>query len=413
MHQVRVKDLKVGDVLAADVSNRSSQVLLAAGTAVDARSLARLKASGVVEVPIRDVESLKPATVQFDSAMVATAPGVQRELLGDHPAVVEMARVIDEFQPPSRRQIGAAVPVRGEAGSDDDVAPANAKWQPLTAEKVVSKIGTLATLPTIYVRVNTIINKPSSSTADIANVLINDQALSARLLRIANSAFYGFSRRVETVGDAVRIMGTRQLHDMVLATVVLKQFKGLDAKLVNMVGFWRHSLACGVMARRIAALRRESNVERFFLAGLLHDIGSLVLYQQQPERCRMVLRIHRHSDRTLAEVEREIIGCDHPAVAKALLSEWRLPSFLRDVVAAHHSPDPQQMTIELAAVHVADIFTLGLGLGSNGEVRPPRLETRAWDMLELSVSALEQIANDTVGLLQEAEKVFLGDEKGT
>ena len=265
-------------------------------------------------------------------------------------------------------------------------------------------------MPSVYSRLEKTISNPSSSAADITKILRNDQGLIARLLRIANSAFYGFPRRVEGLEEAVRIIGTRQLHDLVLATVVLTQFQGVDAHLVTMRSFWRHSLACGIAARSFATLRRESNTERFFVAGLLHDIGSLVLYQLLPDRSQAALERHRNTTLSLEDAERATIGCDHGAVGSAIMSLWRLPEFFKDVAASHHYPGHRRHTTGTAVVHVADLLALSLGLGSNGEVRLPRFSEEAWNLMGLAPECLDQVAEEVVSHIEEAEKMFVGDD---
>ncbi len=212
----------------------------------------------------------------------------------NNPTFVELFSIAERLAP----RIGKPAPTI--AMTPAKPLPArNPLGPPISPETIVARVGTLASLPNIYFQVDKAINHPSSSTSRIGTILSYDQALCARLLRIANSAFYGFARRIDGIEDAVRIIGTRQLHDLVLATVVLSQFKGIDSNLVSMRSFWRHSLACSIASRCLARLRRESNIERFFVAGLLHDIGSLAMYQLLPERAQLALERHGNGDKTL------------------------------------------------------------------------------------------------------------------
>jgi putative nucleotidyltransferase with HDIG domain len=300
------------------------------------------------------------------------------------------------------------VPVRAPVGKP--LLARNPLGPPISPETIVSRVGTLASLPNIYFQVDKAINHPASSTARIGTILSYDQALCARLLRIANSAFYGFSRRVEGIEDAVRIIGTRQLHDLVLATVVLSQFKGIDSHLVSMKSFWRHSLACSIAARSIARLRREPNVERFFVAGLLHDIGSLAMYQMLPERAQLALERHYDGDKPLDETERCVFGCDHAAVGAALMTSWTLPAFYRDATANHHSAGSRGHTPATAVVHLADLLVQTLDLGSNGEQRLARISPEVRECVGLQPGALEGVADQVLSLLVEIQGLFLGEE---
>jgi putative nucleotidyltransferase with HDIG domain len=324
-----------------------------------------------------------------------------------NPTVAELVAVAKRLAP----RIGKDKPAPLPAQAGKPLPQRNPLGPPISPETIVARVGTLASLPNIYFQVDRAINHPSSSTALIGTILSYDQALCARLLRIANSAFYGFSRRVESIEDAVRIIGTRQLHDLVLATVVLSQFKGIDTQLVSMPSFWRHSLACSIAARSIARLRREPNVERFFVAGLLHDIGSLAVYQMLPERSQLALERHRDGDKPLDEIERAVIGCDHAAVGAALMTSWTLPPFFRDATANHHSAGSRGHTPATAVIHLADLLVQSLDLGSNGEMRLPRLNPDARERVGLAPGGIERVSDEVLALLGEIQALFLGDDK--
>lgn len=406
MHLIKVQEITSGQTVASDVANMHGQVILPAGTLMEPRHRTLLKAWGIVEVPVvDDAPVARPAEPSSPPPDALAHPVVLDEKL--HPALAELAA------------IGARL---GREDAAQETAPPRAKdapsarknyrppWPPVGADTVAGHAKTLVSLPTIYFQVERAINHPSSSSTDIANALRTDQGLSARLLRIANSAFYGFPRRVESVDQAVRIIGTRQLHDLVLATVVLTQFRGVDSKLVTMKSFWQHSFACGIAARSLATLRRESNTERFFVAGLLHDIGSLVLYQEFPQRAAAALDEHRHYTIGLDESERAIIGCDHGQVGAALMALWKLPESYRDVAASHHNPaSSRPPSIGTAVVHVADLLVAALRLGSNGEADLPRLCVEAWDLVAVPPSQLGPVAEDVLRLIEETLRLFMED----
>jgi len=322
----------------------------------------------------------------------------------NNPTFVELFSIAERLAP----RIGKPAPTI--AMTPAKPLPArNPLGPPISPETIVARVGTLASLPNIYFQVDKAINHPSSSTSRIGTILSYDQALCARLLRIANSAFYGFARRIDGIEDAVRIIGTRQLHDLVLATVVLSQFKGIDSNLVSMRSFWRHSLACSIASRCLARLRRESNIERFFVAGLLHDIGSLAMYQLLPERAQLALERHGNGDKTLEETERAVFGCDHAAVGAALMTSWTLPPFFRDAIANHHSAGPRGHTPATAIVHIADLLVQTLDLGSNGEQRLSRISPEVRERAGIPAGTLTVVADEVIATLTDIERAFLGD----
>ncbi len=405
MRLVKVQEIVPGQTVAADVANLHGQVILPAWTVIGPRHHTLLKAWGIVEIPVADDAAIPPTAEPSSTprAGAAPLPLTTKEIL--HPALAELSAV-------------AARLGRKSASADETTSPLptattserksyRPPWPPVSAETVAGHAKTLVSLPTIFFQIDRAINHPSSSSADIAKALCTDQGLSARLLRIANSAFYGFPQRVESVDQAIRIIGTRQLHDLVLATVVLTQFRGVDANLVTMKSFWQHSFACGIAARSLATLRRESNVEHFFVAGLLHDIGSLVLYQEFPKRAAVALEMHRRDKSALDEVERAVIGCDHGQVGAALMASWKLPESYREVAANHHNPaGARAPSMGAAVVHIADLLVAALELGGNGEVGLPRLCVEAWDAVALPPSDLGRVAENVLGLLEETLRLF-------
>lgn len=414
MRIIKVTDLLVGQVLAADVANLHQQVIMPAGEVIDARRRSILKAWGIREVAVEAASEADPASSASEATPEPTGDLLETsdEQARNHPALLELIQVVTR----TKAKLGHLVsdPMPAPPGSPAPPAPHALAFPGrsagLTADKVTAGARALPSLPSVYFQVDRVINHPTSSTSDIAKVLSTDQALCARLLRIANSAFYGFPQRIEGVSEAVRIIGTRQLRDLVLATVVLMQFKGLDARLVNMTSFWRHGLASGIAARAIAASRRESNTERFFVAGLMHDIGSLVLYQVQPALAQLAIERHRTSDMTLDTAERAVIGCHHGAVGAVLMSGWKLPHFFQEVSANHHATDVRGMTPASAAVWLADLLVMALQAGSNGEVRPPRFNAEIWELIGIAPGVLQGVADEVVRLLAETQRMFLGED---
>jgi len=260
---------------------------------------------------------------------------------------------------------------------------------PAKPQDLLSGYVEVSSLPMMYSRINDAIANPRMSMGDIGRVISEDSGLSARLLRIVNSAFYGFPSKVDTITRAVTIVGTQQLRALALATSVMNMFKGIPNDLVTMESFWKHSVACGLAARSLATYRRESNSELFFTAGILHDIGRLILYLKVPDLAKKALMRSHAEGELLFEVERDIIGFDHGAVGRALVQGWKLPASLEEVVAFHNSPGgATRYPIETAIVHVADIIAHVMMLGTTGEQFVPPLVSKSWDLLGLQEGVL-------------------------
>jgi len=154
----------------------------------------------------------------------------------------------------------------------------------------------LVSLPDIVVRINEMVEDPECTAVDIAEVIGQDAALTARLLKLVNSPFYNFPSQVDTISMAITIVGTRQLRDLAMAAAIAGRFRHIPEGLVSADVFWQHNLACATAARIIAGKRNLRNSEQLFVAGLLHDIGKLVMYLTQPELSRQVLELAKQPD---------------------------------------------------------------------------------------------------------------------
>src|SRR3569833_2055482 len=226
----------------------------------------------------------------------------------------------------------------------------------LSPKELVTGAIELASLPEVFLRVNEMIDSPRYTAADIGHVISRDPGLTTRQLKIANSAFYSFPSQIDSVSRAITIIGTRELRDLILATSVARLFKGLPNDLVSMDDFWRHSVCCGLAARALAAQRGERLLERFFVAGLLHDIGSLLLYRKIPELAREALLRCQHNDVAHKHAEQDVIGFDHAAVA--------------------------------------DVIADAMQYGSSGDPRVPPMDPAAWRLAELSDNHVAAVMED-------------------
>lgn len=272
---------------------------------------------------------------------------------------------------------------------------------PFTAKDLVSAVSDIVSLPETVLRVNEMVDDPRSSAADIGEVIRQDPGMAARLLRIANSPFYGFPSYIDSVPRAITVIGTEELRDLVLATSAIEVFSDFPNELVSMETFWRHSLRCAVIARILAAHMHESNVERYFTAGLLHDIGYLIIYKEIPELAQQALN-HSNQNRDIAHiVEQEIIGFDHGAVGGELLRQWNLPSILSEAVEFHHTPRFAKLhPKEVAIVHIANYLANTMLARVGGDIE----ETEALEVSALKTAGLTPDILQTV--LKQADAQF-------
>jgi len=264
-----------------------------------------------------------------------------------------------------------------------------------TPEKLAKQVLTIASLPSIYLRIVDLANSPNSTNNDFVNVISEDIGLSARLLKLVNSAFFGYPSKVDSLSRAVAIIGIKQLQDLALATSIFDTFKNISNDFVTMESFWKHSIACGVIARILANYRREFNVERAFVSGLLHDIGRLIMFMLIPNEVKTIFDTAQSKNLFLYQAEKEVLGFTHAAVGGALLKHWKLPEQIVAAVNYHHNPAmASQFKVDVALVHIADIITSALTQDSSGEKFVPTLNSAAWDELDMKETIISTLLID-------------------
>lgn len=207
------------------------------------------------------------------------------------------------------------------------------------AQELVAYVDRLATLPDVYLKVRAALDDPDVSIAEVADVIATDPSLTAALLRLANSAFYGYARKIESIQRAVSLIGLEQVHDLVLATSVTAMFAGIRPQRMDMARFWRDSVRRGMLAREVARSVRGISPERLFVSGLLADAGHLVMYVAVPDLMALVLDTPPGDGDTLPDVERRIIGCDFAEVGAALTAKWQLPVTFGVLIGSQLQPE--------------------------------------------------------------------------
>ncbi|GJQ58349.1 MAG: HDOD domain-containing protein [Candidatus Scalindua sp. AMX11] len=228
------------------------------------------------------------------------------------------------------------------------------------ASTLTAKIESLPTLPTVAVRVLNITADPESSANDLMNVISPDVSLTTKILKIANSPFYGLTREISTLQHAVTILGFKEIRNLVVSTVAFESFKNLKQdKKYDINLFWKHSFCCGLAAKIIASyLNNKSN--ELFVAGLVHDIGKLAMYIAFPVEFLEVMDIMRplKLKYTAFEVEKDVFGMTHDEVGMKLMKRWMFPESLLMAVGYHHHPQKtENKSLFPIIVHVADILT--------------------------------------------------------
>jgi len=375
-------------VLADEVRDVSGRLLLEKGKTIQPGHFRILKIWGVTEVNIRGNNGGKEETKsdldseQFEKIKESTLQ-VFRHTDLEHPAINEIFRLSVLFR--NERKIF-------ETNSNirlDRVEPV----ENIDKKKYVKKFSkaniTLPEEPSIIFELNEVIANPCSSAEDIAQVVQKSPSLTAILLKIVNSPICGFPYKIDKISLAVILIGTREIAGLALGISILSTFEKIPKELLDMFSFLKHSFACGVISRVLAAHKGISQTEQLFVSGLLHDLGRLIMYCYFPEDSRNILNLSRTTNNLLYEIEKENFDCNHSQVAKHLIQQWKLPILLENNVYYHHNPSEAQQPVPATLVHLADIIVNGLGIGTSGERFVPPLDKQAWEGLGLSPSCFD------------------------
>jgi len=273
----------------------------------------------------------------------------------------------------------------------------------LSLESIVEAVNDLPALPTVVTRVIQLTDDPNSTAQDINNVLNQDQAITARVLRLANSAFYGYTRRINTVTDAVVFMGFKTIRSIVIAASVSDILNQEIAGYALEHGeLWKHSQSAAMAARLIARKAKFPTLDLAYTAGLLHDIGKVILNRTMKEAYIDVVERVGEGEIPFNQVENEILGFNHAQVGSKVAAKWNLPDQLVEAIEFHHNPDQATINPKLTAiVHLADAVcvAMGIGIGVDGMLYP--MSSQAIELLGFDESAIEAVINDLADVLSD------------
>jgi putative nucleotidyltransferase with HDIG domain len=224
------------------------------------------------------------------------------------------------------------------------------------------------------------------SAEKVGQTIGQDYALTAKVLRLVNSAFYGLGGRVSSVTSAVILLGFNVVRGVVLSASV---FELMDK---GIVGLWEHSLGTAIASGVIAKALYVPEPEEVSVAGLLHDIGKVVVPVKMPEIYRKICERICSTTLSMGEVEREILGFDHSRIGMWLADEWNFPPNLTEPIVYHHTPVlAKEAKIQTAIVHVADALIRAKGFGFGGDPWVPEINREAWNLIGFSMKDLEEV----------------------
>lgn len=248
----------------------------------------------------------------------------------------------------------------------------------------IEKMGELPTLPDVVHKIVSISARADTSAEDLERIIEKDQVLAAKVLRLANSPFYGFPTRIASVSHAVVVLGLNVVKGLTLCATAFDLMKA-----AGMDQLWRHSLSVAIMAHILAARAGLKNQDEVFVAGLLHDIGKVVLYVKFPDLAPQIEQAALEHGMAMRDAEQEVLGLTHAEVSGWLAGAWHLPASLKDPLMFHHRPAlALEARCQTALVHVADILAIAMGCGASGDDPVPPLCPQAWTLVGLEEDGL-------------------------
>ena len=407
MFAVPTDKLQPGKILAEEVRDINGRLLLARGNEIADNHIRIFKIWGVSEVA---VEGPDKGGDKFD-------PDLNPEIFEQvHTTVLSLFRHTDLEHPIIKNIFNLAVQFRCKHNLIETEENFNLEEhrtvpgdqdvnfiQRLNKSKIV-----LPEIPSVVFELNEVIANPMSSADHIAQVVNRSPSLTALLLKIVNSSFYGFPSKIDKISHAVTLIGTREISGLALGISILSIFKDIPREMIDMHSFLKHSLACGILSRILAAQKNFGQTEQLFVSGLLHDLGRLILYLYFTDESCNILSRSRNNQTLLYAEETNYLGCDHAQIGKQLMEQWKLPLILENSVLYHHNPSEAQQPIPATIVHLADIIVNSLGIGSSGEKFVPPLDTAAWENLDLPLSSFDTVIGQATHQFYSLESILQG-----
>jgi len=262
----------------------------------------------------------------------------------------------------------------------------------------IKSIKNLPTLPKVAQEISKMVEDDKTSVTELGKIISTDTAISGRVLRLVNSSFYGFPGKISSISNAIILLGFDVVKSLIICVSVFEMMeKGFP-------GLWEHSLGCTIASRLIAKKVKGCDPEEVSVAGLLHDIGKIVVSIQLAEDYEEIKKIIAEKKINFSKAEKEVLELTHEDLGEWLAESWNLPVGLREPISCHHHPQQaQQAKLATAIVHLADFLVRAVGHGSGGDPWVSDLNHNAWESLGLSMHDLEEIIFDFCDELESLE----------
>ena len=266
----------------------------------------------------------------------------------------------------------------------------------------VENINSLPTIPSTLKQISKIIEEPLISLKEIGDFISNDPALTTKILKMVNSAFYGFPGRISSTSHATVLLGLNVIKGLLVGVSVFEVMQN------TMLGLWEHSLGCAITSRLMAKRKGLKDYDDVYAAGLLHDIGKIILFLEFPKEYKETMNEAELKEITIVEAERDHFVTNHADIGSWLAEKWFFPRNLIEVIKYHHNPHlSKNAPIETAIVHLADIFMRASGVGFAGDPFVPAVNPVAFETLNFSETDIKEILEEMEDSLEVTEELSL------
>ncbi|MFZ6817239.1 HDOD domain-containing protein [Undibacterium sp. Ji22W] len=264
----------------------------------------------------------------------------------------------------------------------------------ISIEEVINKINTLPMLPELAREMLNDLNNDDISLETIAEKVSMDPSIAAKVIQLANTSYYGNNSKVVTIQQAVSMLGTKILKNLIRTNIFTNNLPVARCRGFDNKAFWRHNIATAICAELISRTLHMKQ-DFAFTAGLLHDIGRLVLVSKFPQKYEHVIRCAKENDCSLLDAERAILGVDHVGVGLILALQWNFSDAIQDAIRGHHAPDDKELNSVASIIHVANSIVHALDLSESEDDLVPIISQFAWDTVGLNEDAYLAIFHET------------------
>lgn len=275
----------------------------------------------------------------------------------------------------------------------------------LNIEYIVSKVDDMKVLPEIINKIIALTDDPDSTVQDMEKAILKDSVLTTKILRLANSAYYGYARNISTISRAAVLLGFQAIKSLALAstmrTYLTDELKGYSLEKNQL---WTQSQTCAIVSRFIAKQIKYPNPEEAYIAGLLRDIGKTILNQHMEKEYADVLSKIEMHNMSFLDAEGEVLGFNHAEIGEKVAEKWNLPKALVDAIGHHHTPEQSNVNpLLVSIVHIADAITMMMGVGLGVDGLAYNLSPMAIETIGLNESQLENIISQVTDLVTDED----------